>query len=287
MSTNYFKPPSYQMPRVYENAAEKIDVPDVKSVNTNIAGYDRFGAITGGANYAARQDIINKLAQEGNTSIYQQFLKNLQAARTTYKGALSGYGGLSFKEDDTSTPQREDLEIRQETGITGAKEVEGIQNAQALAASRGISGRAQSLMVGAALQRVSEQARAVINQYSDAISGTKEGGAAYEFNKEQQRLLTEWGTLYGADLQVSLAEQLRSEAAAAAAQQKAERDAAAAAAANKPPDMPIGKIGQYKTKALAQGALEKLKSKYSPAIYELSFGKPAGKDYFVIMAKKR
>lgn len=287
MSTNYFKPPSYQMPRVYENAAEKIDVPGIKSVDTNIAGYDRFGAITSGANYSRRQEIINELAQEGNTSLYQQFLKNLQSARTNYKGALSGYGGFSFKEDDLSTPQREDLEIRQETGITGAKEVEAIQNAQALAASRGISGRAQSLMVGAALQRVSDQARDVINQYSDAISGTKEGGAVYEFNREQQKRLTEWGTLYGADMQVALAEQLRNEAIAAAAQQKAEREAAAAAAANKPPDMPIGKIGQYKTKALAQGALEKLKSKYSPAIYELSLGKPGGKDYFVIMARKR
>lgn len=287
MSTNYFRPPSYQTPRVYENAADKIDVPAVKPVDTNITGYDRFGAITGGTNYAERQRIIGKLAQEGDTSIYQTFLKNLRSARDTYKGALSGYGGFSFKEDDPSTPQREDLEIRQQTGITGAKEVEGIQNAQALAASRGISGRAQSLMVGAALQRVSEQARDVINQYSDAISGTKEGGAAYEFRKEQDRLLTEWRTLYGADLEVSLAEQLRSEAAAAAAQQKAERDAAAAAAANKPPDMQLGKIGQYKTKALANSALEKFKSKYSPAIYELSLGRPGGKDYFVIMARKR
>lgn len=287
MSTNYFKPPSYQMPRVYENAAEKIDVPGIKSVDTNIAGYDRFGAITSGANYSRRQEIINALGQEGNTSIYQQFLKNLQSARTNYKGALSGYGGFSFKEDDLSTPQREDLEIRQETGITGAKEVEGIQNAQALAASRGISGRAQSLMVGAALQRVSEQARDVINQYSDAISGTKEGGVAYEFNKQQTRLLSEWSDLYGKDMQIALAEQLRSEAIASAAQEKAAREAAAAAAANKPTDMPTGKIGQYKTKALAQGALEKLKSKYSPAIYELSLGKPGGKDYFVIMARKR
>lgn len=287
MSTNYFKPPSYQMPRVYENAAEKIDVPGIKSVDTNIAGYDRFGAITSGANYSRRQEIINALGQEGNTSIYQQFLKNLQSARTNYKGALSGYGGFSFKEDDLSTPQREDLEIRQETGITGAKEVEAIQNAQALAASRGISGRAQSLMVGAALQRVSDQARDVINQYSDAISGTKAGGAAYEFKNEQTRLLNEWSDLYGKDMQIALAEQLRSEAIASAAQEKAEREAAAAAKAKEPPVMTTGKIGQYKNKAQAQAALEKFKSKYSPAIYELSLGKPGGKDYFVIMARKR
>ena len=284
MSTNYFRPPTYRPPTVVDNPAQKIDLPELKQVDTSSADYQKWGALTGGNTYQQRKDILDQLGQTGDKSLYQQFLKNMGAKRDTAKAALMGYGGISFKADDPSTPQDESLEISQQTGLTGQREVSGVQAATSAAASRGIRGRARNLMVGAALQRVSEEARTVINQYARDISGTEPGGLAYEFKQAQQALIDKWGDLYGKDANDALQEQLRQEAVQAAAAQQAARDQQAAAAAP-----PVGRVpGQWANKSFAENAVKQLqKSTYPADKYTLTVGKPGGKNYWVIMAKKK
>lgn len=287
MSTNYFRPPTYAPPRVISNEASNIDVPTLRPVDTSRADYQKYGALTGGANYQARQQILDKLAGEGDTSIYQTFLKNMGAKRTEYSGKLMGYGGLSFKADDPSTTKREDFEIEQRTGQTGKEEVAGVQGATSAAASRGLRGRARNLMIGAALQRVSEEARSIISQYSRDISGDQPGGLAYELKMEQDRLINSWGELYGKDADDALKEQLRQEAAAEAARQQAAREQAnqAAEAAR-----PTGRVpGQWSSQAFANNAVKQLQKsgRYPADRYTLTVGKPGGKNYWVIIAKKK
>jgi len=188
MSTNYFKPPKYSTPSVISNPAADVPMPSLLSVDTSSPDYQKYGALTGGTNYAARQNITDQLANEGDKSLYQTFLRNMGAKRTDYSGRLAGYGGISFKSDDPTTTKREDFEIEQRTGQTGQREAAGVQGATSAAASRGIRGQARNLMIGAALQRVSEEARTIINQYAAEISPTQPGGLAYELQQEQQRL---------------------------------------------------------------------------------------------------
>lgn len=239
--------------------------------------------MTGGANYSQRQDIINKLSNDSDQSIYKMYLANMAAKRTDYAGKLAGYGGISFKTNDPSTTKDEQFDIQQQTGLTGQREVAGVQGATSSAASRGIQGKARNLMIGAALQRVSEEARTIINQYATEISGTQPGGLAYELKQEQDRLVAKWGDLYGKDAQDALTEQLRQEAIQTAADQASER--AAFEAAN-----PVGRIeGQWGKKEYAENMVNKLRAagRYPADRYDLKIGKPGGKNYYVIMAVKK
>ena len=292
MSTNYFRPPSYRPPKVIDNKAQSIDVPSVQSVNTSTPAYQKYGALTSGVNYAQRKQIMDQLAQTGNTSIYQNFLKNLGSRRDTARAALMGYGGISFKGDDPSTPQDESLEIKQETGLAGTKEVAGAQGATSAAASSGLRGRARQMMVGAALQRVSNEARAVINQYASDVNSM-----STQFKDRQDELIGRWNTLYGSDAKDALAEEVRQEAVKRAQQEAARRQAeeAAKAEAAKSSRLPdTGRVGgsnaKWAKKSYALNTVKKLQGpggRYPADKYTLTVGKPYGKNYFVIMAKKK
>jgi hypothetical protein len=291
MSTNYFKPTNYAPPRVISNPAADIPAPQLLPVDTSSPDYQKYGALTGGTNYQERQRILGKLSAEGDQSLYQNFLRNMGAKRDTFSARLAGYGGLSFKTDDPSTTKREDFEIEQRTGQTGQREVAGVQGATASAASSGIRGRARNLMIGAALQRVSEEARGIINQYAAEISGTQEGGLAYEFQRQQEALVRDWGDLYGKDAKDAFAEELRQNAATTAATQAAQRAAQQAAeqdAFNR--NNPVGRVaGQWGTKAFAENAIKQMRKagKYPEDKFDLKIGKPGGKNYYVIMASKK
>jgi len=292
VSTNYFRPPSYRPPKVIDNKAQSIDVPSVQSVNTSTPAYQKYGALTSGVNYAQRKQIMDQLAQTGNTSIYQNFLKNLGSRRDTARAALMGYGGISFKGDDPSTPQDESLEIKQETGLAGTKEVAGAQGATSAAASSGLRGRARQMMVGAALQRVSNEARAVINQYASDVNSM-----STQFKDRQDELIGRWNTLYGSDAKDALAEEVRQEAVKRAQQEAARRQAeeAAKAEAAKSSRLPdTGRVGgsnaKWAKKSYALNTVKKLQGpggRYPADKYTLTVGKPYGKNYFVIMAKKK
>lgn len=294
MSTNYFKPTLYSPPKVMDNKAQSIDVPAIKAVDTSTPAYQKYGALTSGVNYAQRKQIMDQLAQTGNTSIYQNFLKNLGSRRDTARAALMGYGGISFKGDDPSTPQDESLEIKQETGtgLAGTKERAAAQGATAAGAATGLRGRARQMMVGAALQRVSNEARAVINQYATDVNSMSD-----QFKERQDELIGRWNTLYGSDANDALQEQLRQEAA-----KKAQEAAAARAAeearkkqASRNKRLPeTGRVGgsqaRWTKKTHAMNTVKQLQrpgGRYPADKYTLTVGKPYGKNYFVIMAKKK
>lgn len=292
MSTNYFKPTLYSPPKVIDNKAQSIDVPAIKAVDTSTPAYQKYGALTSGANYAQRKQIMDQLGQTGNTSIYQNFLKNLGSRRDTARAALMGYGGISFKGDDPSTPQDESLEIKQETGLAGTKERAAAQGATAAGAATGLRGRARQMMVGAALQRVSNEARAVINQYAADVNTMSD-----QFKERQDELIGRWNTLYGGDAKDALAEEVRQEAVRKAQEEAARRQAeeAAKAEAAKSSRLPdTGRVGgtqgRWANKAYAMRTVKKLQradGRYPADQYTLTVGKPYGKNYFVIMAKKK
>ena len=310
MSTNYFKPTLYSPPKVMDNKAQSIDVPAIKAVDTSTPAYQKYGALTSGVNYAQRKQIMDQLAQTGNTSVYQNFLKNLGSRRDTARAALMGYGGISFKGDDPSTPQDESLEIKQETGLAGTKERAAAQGATAAGAATGLRGRARQMMVGAALQRVSNEARAVINQYATDVNSMSD-----QFKERQDELIGRWNTLYGSDANDALQEQLRQEAAKKAREEAAARAAEEArrareaeaaraaeaarrpqgAAAGSAPRLPeTGRVGgpqaKWSKKAYALNMVRRLQrpgGRYPADKYTLTVGRPYGKNYFVIMAKKK
>lgn len=292
MSTNYFKPPSYRPPKVIDNTAQSIDVAGYQTVDKSTPNYQKWQSLTSGANYAERQRIMEQLAQSGNTSIYQNFLKNLGSRRDTARAALMGYGGISFKSNDTSTPKDESLEIKQETGLAGTKEVAGIQGATSSAAQSGLRGRARQMMVGAALQRVSNEAREVIRQYAADIDTM-----STNFKGDQDALIGRWNTLYGQDAKDALAEEVR-QAAAKKAQEEAAaraaeeaRKAQAASSARLPETGRVGGAqGRWAKRAYADNTVKQLQrpgGRYPADKYTLTVGKPYGKNYFVIMAKKK
>ena len=287
MSTNYFRPPSYRPPKVIDNKAQSIDVASAQSVDTSTPLYQKYKALTSGANYAERQRLLDQLDPTKNTSIYTNFLKNLGSRRDTAKADLMGYGGISFKADDPSTPQDESLEIKQETGIAGTKEAAGAQGATSAAASSGLRGRARQMMIGAALQRVSNEARAVINQYATDVNTMSD-----QFKERQDAIIGQWNTLYGNDAKDALAEEVRQEAAKRAQEEAARRQAEEAAKSNNLPD--AGRVGgsgaRWAKKSYALNQVAKLQGpggRYPADKYTLTVGKPYGKNYFVIMAKKK
>ena len=226
MSTNYFRPPTYQKPTLIDNATKDFKAPELLDVTAGNEAYNKWGALTGGTNYA-RRNRITELLGSGDASLYSQLRKNMGFRRDDARAALGGYGGIGFKANDTSTTKDESLEIQQQTGNLGQRDIAGIQGAKAGASQSGLRGRARAMMIGAALQNVSEEARGIIRQYASDITGMTD---AYKTNADA--LMAEWGELYGKDANDALDEQLRVEAqqaAQAAAAERARQEAAAAA----------------------------------------------------------
>jgi len=232
MSTNYFRPPTYQKPTLIDNTTKDFKAPELLDVTAGNEQYNKWGALIGGANYA-RRNRITELLGSGDASLYSQLRKNMGFRRDTARAALGGYGGIGFKAaDDTSTTKDESLEIQQQTGNLGQRDIAGIQGAKAGASQIGLRGRARAMMIGAALQNVSEEARGIIRQYASDINGMTDA-----YKTDADALVAEWGQLYGKDANDALTEQLRVEAQQAAQAAQAERarqEAAAAAPAAAP-----------------------------------------------------
>jgi len=282
VSTNYFKPTLYSPPKVIDNKAQSIDVPAIKAVDTSTPAYQKYGALTSGVNYAQRKQIMDQLGQTGNTSIYQNFLKNLGSRRDTARAALMGYGGISFKGDDPSTPQDESLEIKQETGLAGTKERAAAQGATAAGAATGLRGRARQMMIGAALQRVSNEARAVINQYAADVNTMSD-----EFKGRQDAIIGQWNTLYGSDAKDALAEEVRQEAVRRAQQEAAKRQAEEAAKAEAAKYGKQGKrpVGSRLWEGKSPPNEKTLINAYGAGNYKIGKTWKNGKRYYVVVAK--
>lgn len=98
----------------------------------------------------------------------------LGTAKATAKANLAGYGGWSFKTDDPNTAYDEslDAQFNPNAGL-GEREQQEVNATSAAANARGFgSSSFRNKAVGAALQRMNEQARGIVNQYAAQIAST-------------------------------------------------------------------------------------------------------------------
>jgi len=195
MSTNYFNVPTYNPQSTvnpYAVTRTPLPIPGQEQVN---AVDNKYGAIVDGQNYAQRSQIIGQLGT-GPGSISARYSGLMQARQKNAAGALRGYGGISFGADDPSTPNvDESLSPSYESGRMGQNENDAYKHALATGASKGIvysTGGEQ--LVGSALQRVSEEARGIVNQYASDINNL-----ATQQLQESQGVFNTYVSLYGAD----------------------------------------------------------------------------------------
>jgi hypothetical protein len=150
-----------------------------------------YGGRTNPATAGRQQWITTQLG-----SLPGKYAPILGASKAQAKAGLAGYGGWSFKTDDPSTPQDESLllEYDPSKGL-GEKEKQAVQGEDAGANARGLlSSSFRNKAVGAALQRMNEQARAVVNQYAAQIAST-----LGQQQSERSQLTGELVSLFGED----------------------------------------------------------------------------------------
>lgn len=112
--------------------------------------------------------------------------------------ALAGYGGWKFREDDPSTPEREDLilDFNGNAG-PGEREKQAIRGEQSAANARGmLSSSFANQNVGNALQRLSLEAQQLANQYAKSILDEQTSYAS-----QVAQITGQWTSLYGQDSQ--------------------------------------------------------------------------------------
>lgn len=195
MPSNYFNVPTYNQRSTvnpYAVTRAPLPIPGQEQIN---AVDTKYGALTDQAGYAQRRQIIDQLGT-GAGSVGARYDALMQARQKNAAASLRGYGGISFGADDPNTTDvNESLSPSYESGQMGQKENSAYKSATAAAAAKGIAySTGGEQMVGSALQRVSEEARAVVNQYSQDINGL-----ATQQLQESQALLTQYTSLYGAD----------------------------------------------------------------------------------------
>jgi hypothetical protein len=95
----------------------------------------------------------------------------LTQARAGAQQALTGYGGWKFREDNPSTPEREDLVLDFDGNAgPGEREKQAARGEQNAANARGmLESSFANQNVGQALQRLSLEAQQVANQYAASI----------------------------------------------------------------------------------------------------------------------
>lgn len=195
MPSNYFNVPTY-------NATSSVNPYAVNLTPQPIPGQSdasavlnpEYGAMTNMPNYAQRTRLYNQLGT-GPGSIAERYAGLMQSRQTRAASALRGYGGISFRADDPTTKENESLSPVYEADQTGQNERDAVKAATSQAASRGIvysSGGEQ--LIGSALQRVSNEARQVVDQYSSDLNQL-----ATNQLQESQSVLSNYSSLYGAD----------------------------------------------------------------------------------------
>jgi hypothetical protein len=122
-------------------------------------------------------------------------LTNIRAGA---KQGLAGYGGYKFREDDPSTPEREDLILDFDGNAgPGEREKGAIRGEQNAGNARGmLESSFTNQNIGQALQRLSLEAQQVANQYAKAILDEQTSYAS-----QVAQITGQWVSLYGSDSQ--------------------------------------------------------------------------------------
>ena len=142
-------------------------------------------------NAVSRQLLANQLGQL--PQLNNARLTNIRAGA---QQALAGYGGWKFREDDPSTPQREDLELEFDAGLgLGEREKTAVRGVRAQMAARGgLYSSETNQNMAQAVQRLQDEARAIANQYASAIMEEQTSYA-----NQVSQITAQWAQLYGSD----------------------------------------------------------------------------------------
>lgn len=191
MSTNYFNVPTYRPTTQFQPPAVNINVPTMPTVPGNM---DPSGqGMAAAPNYAARNLLLGQLGTGGSISTRYKGL--MQARRDAAKAQTRGYGGINWREDDLSTVEDESLTPSYESDKMGQNERDAYNSALSRGAASGVSySTAGDQLVGAALQRVSDEAAKTISQYAGDINSY-----ATSQLSESSTALTNYMSLYGSD----------------------------------------------------------------------------------------
>lgn len=220
MSTNYFNPISY---RPMQPVSSPVQMPGQTSF-TLPARNPGWGTVTGWSptgqvaapNQGQIQGLLGGLYGSGTPGqagyvpgLNERVATQFGQARNNARDSLRGFGGITFRQDDPSTPNvDESLMVDYQPDKLGSNERRAVLAARAQANARGMmSSGFGDQMVGAALQRVGEDARAIINQYSTQINQI----ATQNFDPLTGLAATTLGqiqSLYGSDTQWSAQQEL-------------------------------------------------------------------------------
>lgn len=131
---------------------------------------------------------------EGLGNKYNPYFTQAQAQA---KQGLAGLGGWRFKQDDPSTAGvDESLQLEKDNNAPpGEREVQAV-NAERFGANQAglLHSSFAQKNIGNALQRLSLEAQAVVNQYSSQLMNISS-----QWSTDQQNLTTAWVTQYGED----------------------------------------------------------------------------------------
>lgn len=196
MSTNYFNVPTYRPTTQFQPPAINIKMPEMPSLP---AGLD--ASVMGNAaapNYAARNMYLGQLGSGG--SIATRYKGLMQARRDAAKAQTRGYGGINWRDDDPNTVEDESLTPSYESDKMGQNERDAYNAAISRGSASGVTySSAGDQLVGAALQRVSDEAAKTIAQYAGDINGY----ATAQLN-ESSTALSNYMSLYGSDAEWAL-----------------------------------------------------------------------------------
>lgn len=191
MSTNYFNVPTYRPTTQFQPPAVNINVPTMPTVPGNM---DPSGqGMAAAPNYAARNLLLGQLGTGGSISTRYKGL--MQARRDAAKAQTRGYGGINWRDDDPTTLADESLTPTYESDKMGQNERDAYNSALSRGAASGVSySTAGDQLVGAALQRVSDEAAKTISQYAGDINSYANSQLS-----ESSTALTNYMSLYGSD----------------------------------------------------------------------------------------
>lgn len=200
MSTNYFNVPTFTAPRTVTPAPVNFQIPEMPTLPSGLDA-----SIMGNAaapNYAARNMLAGQLGSGG--SIATRFAGLMRARRDALKSQTRGYGGISYRDDDPNTLEDESLTPVIEQGRMGQNERDAYNSALSRSAATGTTySSAGEQLVGAALQRVSDEAAKIISQYAGDINGL----ATDQLNASSTAL-NNYLTMYGSDAQWALTQKV-------------------------------------------------------------------------------
>lgn len=296
MSTNYFNPISYR-PRTPTQTPVQMPnqtaftLPTANPNWTTVTGWTPTNPNSAAPNQGNIQSLLAGLYGSGTPGqpgyvpgLNERVSTQLGQVRNNARDALRGFGGVSFRENDPSTPNvDESLMMDYQPDQLGRNERQAVLQARAQANARGmLSSGFGDQMIGSALQRVGEQARAIVNQYSNQINDI----ANRNFDPLTGLAVTTLGqiqSLYGADTQWAATQELQRPAPTPAAP-PASQPTPAQAATTPSEFMAVGQAGGYGSLAWTGTTNPNMESirRSHPGMITTSFRGPDGKYYVYV-----